>query len=331
MSKAYSNPVFQQDLLRWQKYATQQAQDASSCLRCHAPVALLTGDTELKNPVSREGVTCTVCHKVAQVRERDGQHFLVMDPRQIMYGAGENKITAGHEIRHSEALTNSSLCAGCHHDVLQNGMPLENTYHEWRSSAFAEHTQCTDCHMPVVADAEAGTAKTTHRSHRFPGGHASSELLTGAAKIQLMPVQDKTRLVVKVSNVKTGHNFPTGGAHPARLVLTVRLTTDKGEVVTTDTRQYEFTYLNKAGLQVNGREAVASWLDTALKPLETRTEQFELPPRSDALQLNVSLVYELIPASMAAQLPADMVQQHYRPVVIDEINLPLSSLLTGEH
>lgn len=331
MSKAYSNLVFQQDLSRWQNYATQQGQDASSCLRCHAPVALLSGDTRLENPVSREGVTCTVCHKVAQVRERSGQHFLVMDPRNIVYGAGENKMTHGHETRHSEALTNSTLCAGCHLDILPDGTPLENTYHEWNTSVFAENTQCADCHMPVVVDAEAGTAKLTHRSHRFPGGHASSELLAGAAKIQVIPAQRKGQLLVKVSNIKTGHNFPTGGAHPARLVLTVKLMADNGEVIHTDVRHYEFVYLNKDGQQVNGREVAVSWRDTTLKPLESRTELFELPPVSAEVNIVASLVYELIPLSMAKLLPQELVQQHYRPVVIDEVKMPASSLLAGDH
>ena len=338
MAKAYTNPVFQQDFSRWQKYALAQGKDPLSCLRCHAPAATLTGDVQLTKEVSREGVTCTVCHKVALVRERNSQHYLVMDPRpNSLYGASSassknnqplaEKIGA-HTIRRSDALADSSLCAGCHLDVLADGTPLEHTYHEWKNSVFAKNgTQCMDCHMPVVIDANV---KKSHRSHRFPGGHAPSELLNGVASIELLPRMKKhseaesapgarRRLQVKVSNLRTGHNFPTGGAHPSKLVLEMKILSAKGEILFHADKTYEFIFNNQQGSEVNGRQRVASWSDKTLKPLETRIESFDVPMLPDNSNIKLSLVYELIPVSMAKDLPQDFYEKHYQPITIDKV------------
>jgi len=346
MAKAFTNPVFQQDFSRWQKYAIAQGDDPFSCLRCHAPVATLTGDAQLKNSVSREGVTCTVCHKVALVRERDARHYLVMDPRKnSLYGSSANHLIANsatssqpssaHVIRRSEALADSSLCAGCHLDVLADGTPLEHTYHEWKNSQFAKNgTQCMDCHMPLVADS---SVNKTHRSHRFPGGHSSSELLNGVASIALLPREQKDstaeptkvlmrRLRVKVSNLRTGHNFPTGGAHPAKLVLKINIVSGKDETLFQVDKVYEFIFKNQQGSEVRGREMVTGWLDETLKPLEVRTENFEIPVLPNNSKIKLSLVYELIPVLMAEELPKDFYEKHYKPVIIDEIELLYSDL-----
>src|SRR5687767_12223260 len=37
------------------------------CVWCHAPTALVTGDYDLRRPVTREGVSCDFCHTVADV------------------------------------------------------------------------------------------------------------------------------------------------------------------------------------------------------------------------------------------------------------------------
>lgn len=342
MAQAYTNPVFQQDFLRWQKYAVAQGDDPFSCLRCHAPAATLTGDIQLTKDVSREGVTCTVCHKVALVRERNSQHYLVMDPRpNSLYGSSSvssNSIrpSTAHTIRRSDALADSSLCAGCHLDVLADGTPLEHTYHEWKNSVFAKNgTQCADCHMPLIADS---SANKTHRSHRFPGGHASSELLKGAASIALLPslknnlagdVSDvlMRTLRVKVSNLRSGHNFPTGGAHPSRLVLKMKIFSANGGILFQDDKVYEFIFKNQQGTQVSGRGIVTGWLDETLKPLEVRIESFEIPGLPVNSKIHLSLVYELIPVSMAEQLPKDFYEKNYKPVIIDEIELLYADLL----
>ena len=334
MARAFTNPVFQQDYLQWQQYARQQGDDPVSCLRCHAPVATLSSDIELKNEVSREGVTCTVCHKVALVREREGRHYLVMDPRQILYGASgksqSKESKAAHEIRNSAALSDSTLCAGCHLDLQADGTPLEYTYHEWKNSAFAKAgTQCMDCHMPVTQPSIMGKTRKPYRSHRFEGGHSESALLTGAAGIELDSIDTSGRLQMTVSNLRAGHNFPTGGAHPSRLILNVELTSAKGEVLFQETRNYEFTYLNKDGNPVTARDAVTGWQDTGLKPNETRTEVFSLPPLLKEGSLSASLRYELIPPAMADKLPQEE-QKHYRPVLIAEVKKSLAELLNQQ-
>lgn len=315
MSRAYTNPLFQNDFARWKKMSSSSGQSGDSCLRCHAPVAVLTGDTGLQNSTSREGVSCTVCHKVALTREQEDQYFLVMDPRPVLYGASGDKSFAAHEIRHGQALTDSTLCAGCHHDV-SDGLPLERTFQEWHGSAYADSgTHCADCHMPPVTLRRNGKT-TTHRSHRFPGGHSSSPLLESAARIEVTDA-GQTQARVTVTNATVGHHFPTGGAHPARLVLTVEFVSSSARVLHTEERTYALVFLNAKGQPTSGRDAVESLRDTTLRPQESRIETFELPSTiTGDYTLRAKLVYSLIPPGMEKEIPGKIFTVHYRPVVI---------------
>ncbi len=328
MAGAYSNPVFQQDFQRWQAYAKQQGDDPVSCLRCHAPAAVLTGDTTLANEASQEGVTCTICHKVALVREREGRHYLVMDPRQhILYGKERNTAAsaasrAAHEIRPAKALSDSSLCAGCHLDVLADGTPLEYTWQEWKQSSYAASgIQCIDCHMPMVTDP---VTRRQYRSHHFPGGHSSSELLQGVATIRLLTditSEPLDMLRVDVTNRRAGHNFPTGGAHPASLYLRLEVFSSDGNTLHKDQKKFAFTFENEEGAEVSGREVVSRWQDTTLKPLEVRQVFFELPALMDFAKIKLSLVYELLPPAMAVGLPQALYRKHYKAVLIDSVQV----------
>ena len=336
MARASVNPVFQQDYSRWQTFARKHGDDASSCLRCHAPAAVLTADSAAE-AVAEEGVTCTVCHKVALVRQREGRHYLVMDPRQnILYAANTSKSASSslkhkilsdkmpHLIRTSQALADSSLCAGCHLDVLADGTPLEHTWHEWKNSVYAENgMQCMDCHMPEVKDEQG---QKTHRSHRFAGGHTSSDLLKAVAVIELLPASSATELKVKVLNQRAGHNFPTGGAHPARLILNMRIVSADKSLLHSDKRVYAFIFEDEQGDPVTGRQQVVSWQDNTLKPLQPQLETFSLPELPKNAIIHLTLVYQLIPDEMAEQLPEAYFKQHYQPVIIDDLKLKVADL-----
>lgn len=174
MAKSYTNRLFQRDYARWKAYTKDKPQlDAFSCLRCHAPVAFFSGDLTVQNPVSREGVSCDVCHRVAATKEKNGALALVLDPRNIKYGPHKDpKTTPFHEGRYSEVVIKSELCGACHFDTLL-GVPLEWTYKEWKDSPYAaKGIECQDCHMRQVATGGRASKRPTTllSSHRFAGG-----------------------------------------------------------------------------------------------------------------------------------------------------------------
>jgi len=324
MANAYTNPVFQHEFVKWRKYAAANGQDAQSCLRCHAPVALMANDRATANKIGREGVTCSVCHKVAKVRQRsDTKYSLVMDPRAIVYGANNIDNISAHTVRQSHALTDSTLCAGCHLDIDNADIPLERTFQEWNNSVYAKNnTQCMDCHMPPVANSDneikrSPTKKNTHRSHLFPGGHSSSSLLKGAATVKILPVTDRSIIKVKVTNARVGHHFPTGGAHPAQLILQLVLKNKNDVEIHTDQRVYELVFINQKNRPADAREQVASTIDTTLKPLEARVETFRVAEMKQDVRVEAKLLYKLLPDSYRKYVPVDVFKKHYEPVSID--------------
>ena len=150
------------------------------CIRCHTPVGMELGekifDSNLnRHPVSREGITCIVCHRVKQPYgkisgryriQREGETGDIFEP---VYGPVGNEnlkraVTTGRikvdrdsqaralaahsEIKRASHLSASSFCGICHDVTLMNGFRLEEAFSEYKTSpAAAEGTSCQDCHM----------------------------------------------------------------------------------------------------------------------------------------------------------------------------------------
>src|SRR5205809_3593396 len=68
---AHARSVTSAAYLETLRRTVEQAQDKkaawAACVWCHAPTTILTGDLELQQPLSREGITCDFCHTVAAV------------------------------------------------------------------------------------------------------------------------------------------------------------------------------------------------------------------------------------------------------------------------
>lgn len=331
MANAFTNKVFQADLSRFMALDKNTEQSSATCLRCHAPAAILTSDEDAREGLSREGVTCEVCHRVAMVRERSGKHHLVMDPRNIQYGRNKNVKTSSHTVRFSEALDDSSLCAGCHLDMQGPEVPLERTYREWANSTYREQgIHCRTCHMPEVPGPAAkvpgkavrDNATNTHASHRFHGGHSDSPLLQGAASLHLKYNANEQQLLVQVSNLSVGHNFPTGGAHPAELVLEVTFLNSQGEIAHQIRELYKLSILDKEGASLTvGDRPANSVQDTTLKPMETRDVVFKLSTLPEFQVVDAALVYYLLPADAAKLFDQSLVKNYYQPVEIARCRL----------
>lgn len=159
------------------------------CIRCHTQVGMILGEPlfapyEERDPVSREGITCIVCHRVDQSYGKvSGRIALVEgDILQPIYGPEGNEILAGVLAEpekykvvtepgvpgrkiHTESkrffrLTEPGFCGSCHDVTFVNGFRLEELFsHYKRSPAAARGVTCQDCHMSVDQGVDAGYAQ----------------------------------------------------------------------------------------------------------------------------------------------------------------------------
>lgn len=183
------------------------------CVRCHISVGTALGEPREMNTwdrsqVSREGVTCVVCHRVATAYYKsNGQRQLVPgDIFQPVFGANDNKnlknviadadhykVTTNTKTRgkkiHTDAIKNTQLnksefCASCHQVAVNLGIKLEVVWDQYRGSpAHAEGTTCQECHMGKVPGVKSGYdqdyiavikgkpvgEKVDHHNHAFFG------------------------------------------------------------------------------------------------------------------------------------------------------------------
>ena len=181
------------------------------CIRCHTQVGMNLGEPLFisnvdRHPVSREGITCIVCHRVNQAYGKESGRVKIVegDLFEPVYGPTGNKelrrVIDSDEYRvntergktgraiHADAkkfftLVTPGFCGTCHDVNLLNGFRLEETFSEYKTSPAAKAgTTCQDCHMgtepgrpsgyTVAPAARIGDVETKPRrrtNHMFPG------------------------------------------------------------------------------------------------------------------------------------------------------------------
>ncbi len=183
------------------------------CVRCHQQVGTQLGEkreTPLwqRAQISREGVTCITCHRVAEQYgkvngERRVEPGKIFDP---VYGTGEKSVikdvianaetysvktskdgrgTSIHKgMMTNPQLAKSEFCVSCHQVAVNLGIKLEIVWDQYRDSpARKAGVTCQDCHMGKVPGKPEGydTAPSAivggkeinpgrkHSNHRFIG------------------------------------------------------------------------------------------------------------------------------------------------------------------
>lgn len=146
------------------------------CMRCHSPVAFQREENPhlsviVRPPVSNEGVTCVVCHRVetdygtasGRLTLQEGNIF------EPIYGPeGSEKLKAAIESEEFGLVTSaeetgkrvhkdvlkftgmraSALCGSCHDVNSPNGFRLESAFTQFKNSpASRDGESCQDCHM----------------------------------------------------------------------------------------------------------------------------------------------------------------------------------------
>ena len=304
-ARSAQSPAFLETLRRVVEAAPDKQAARQGCVWCHAPTTILTGDLDLQQPISREGVTCDFCHTVADVDlELHGTPF-VLKPGPVKRGPFEyaSKIQ-GHEAAYS-ALHRASplLCAACHEFRNARGVPVLSNYSEWKDGPYpARGVACQDCHMALVpgSPARGAAPKSGLRVvnlHRLVGGSAISQLARGLdLKIESVTIAGGTaQVAVVVTNVAAGHSIP-GGLSTKSLVLAVAAEGADGRLENRQERVYRRELKDDRGTVV---ETVADMFlkaasvgnDTRIKPKESRRERFTVPVPPGARAIVARLEY----------------------------------------
>jgi len=148
------------------------------CTRCHTPVGTTMGEgaklpNAQRSPVSLEGVTCVVCHRintkygkvVGNIAFAQGDQFAKvfggLDGKEVEAIAKTGGIATapgkqGAQMHATadffEPMTTSAFCGQCHEVINPAGVHLQDTYSQWQSSQAArDGTRCQDCHMGTIS------------------------------------------------------------------------------------------------------------------------------------------------------------------------------------
>jgi hypothetical protein len=282
---------------------TLQGMDADEvrfCLECHAPLSLTDPpDMFQEDPLSQEGVTCTVCHSTVVAHADVNPARLELDPLAGMGGPFDDASSPFHATVARELFTerDNELCGACHlSEWPRSGMPIDATWREWQEHGFGpDKENCVDCHMPLTEGRAAelpGVPIRQIREHTFLGGH-DPETVRDAARLDVSAEYEADRTLVRarIENL-TGHNLPTG--NPPAPELRIMLSRASGDVM--ETRTYRFAYLQEDGMQTyDPTIAVEVGNDNTMLPYEVREEVFEVDPddvdEGEELEVRVEFSY----------------------------------------
>jgi hypothetical protein len=206
-------------------------QSALECYACHAP---LTEQQEklprpqggfARNPafdpkLQPRGLTCAGCHVRGHQRfgppRRDGSLASELPREQLPHNG----------VTRTPAFLRAEFCRDCHQfpadGFALNGKLLENTYEEWKASAFARSgIQCQQCHMP-------------DRRHLWRGIHDAEMVRSGLAfafssERERYQVGERVSATLTITSHQVGHYFPTYVT--PRVVVSGELVDRSGRVV----------------------------------------------------------------------------------------------------
>ncbi|HMD86949.1 MAG TPA: multiheme c-type cytochrome [Terriglobia bacterium] len=277
-----------------------------TCLSCHSPIAVQSGDMALVKKVSWEGITCDYCHSIRDVTLTGPNPKVTVDYSLVKSGPWKDVDSPAHGTVFSSVHTSSLICASCHEYRNSLGFLVLSTYSEWSKSAYGANNQsCQSCHMyqvqgNVVDPRVQRTAQAGINLHQIPGSH-SMQQLEKALHAQLSATHQSGRLqvVVEVTNRGAGHSVPTGS--PMRqLILEVRADPYGGAHMS-DRRVFRRTVADAKDATIE-REPQAfikgakEISDTRILPGETRKETFTFQvPQGTRTQVEADFIYYYSP------------------------------------
>ncbi|NIM59984.1 MAG: hypothetical protein GTO16_13750 [Candidatus Aminicenantes bacterium] len=299
-SMSIEDPIFKASYM--ESYLNTAGEAKFNCMRCHAPIALINNDYDLKNEITKEGVSCDFCHSVKKVNLDNKLNPFELEIGDVKRGPLSDVDSPAHKTEPSLLFTSSELCAGCHEYTNDNGATVLGTYSEWKKSPYAEEgTHCQDCHMPLIAGRIVkpeikSSNKKQINLHAISAGH-STEQLRKALKVEITNInkeEDIIEAVVGVTNVGSGHMVPTG--IPSRkLILLVELRTPNEYF--SQQRIYQKIMLDESGKEIKKdgevfQKAAQVSFDNRLRPRETRIERFAFAmPKNKKITISARIEY----------------------------------------
>ena len=319
-SMSIEDPIFKASYM--EAYFKTAGEAKFNCLRCHAPIAFLNNDYDLKNEITKEGVNCDFCHSVKKVNLDNKTYPFEIEIGEIKRGPLSDVDSPAHKTEPSHLFKSSEFCAGCHEYTNLNGVKVLGTYSEWRASPFAEEgTHCQNCHMPLIpGKIVKSEIKSSNRKqinlHAISASH-STEQLRKALKVEIRNINKEegvVEVVVGVSNVGSGHMVPTG--IPSRkLILLVELKTPNEHF--SQQRIYQKIMLDESGKEIKKesevfQQAAQVSFDNRLVPGETRIERFAFAmPKNKKITISARIEYlyktsVLRPTEMRVKMAEDI-------------------------
>jgi tetratricopeptide (TPR) repeat protein len=195
---SFNNPYYRVSVEAFRKERGRRA--SRFCGGCHEPSLVAGGAMDRPidptSPGAQTGVTCLVCHSLAEVDLRGNGRYL-LDLRPVADGGPAH----GQRLRPA-LLGEPRVCAACHKVGLgpeitaSRWLRGQNDYDAWHASAVAGNgagsvfrppggavERCQDCHMPLepalLGDRAARDGQV--RSHRFLGANTALPHLRGDA------------------------------------------------------------------------------------------------------------------------------------------------------
>ncbi len=132
------------------------------CARCHTPIGTALGENGVirnvhRSRISREGVTCVVCHRISKPYYKSNVRMNIEPGKRelaCIYGPFENDAHSkmnGHPSKKQNYLKDSAFCGTCHDVTTPRGVRLEEAFSEWQNSPAAKQgVTCQNCHMGPI-------------------------------------------------------------------------------------------------------------------------------------------------------------------------------------
>lgn len=290
------------------KASVASANNDPSCARCHAPLAALAP----KDVVSREGVTCDVCHTLRDpAPSKDGGSFHLAVDDMVKFGPRcDLEDHYFHRMGCSEVHTKADFCGSCHWWE-PKGLPVLTEYADWKAGPQANQgMQCQDCHMPGERSVIAtGSPVRTGVPHHGLLGLAS-DLRKRALGLDatVSAVDGKLAVALVVRNNNAGHAVPAG-LPERRIVVRVRLRDAAGAEVALEQRALGRKLVDGSGAEVPFWQATRVESDTRIQVGSEWTDTVHLP-HATAGSVEIEVVYRGLPDAIAKQLGVTEIEEH---------------------
>lgn len=296
-----TDPIFDTAFMQAVKAGGEEAR--RECLGCHAPISTLNGDYELREGVTREGVTCDFCHSVTAVHDGNGRARYTLELGLVKRGVIKHAASPAHQVQYSALHGTSEFCSGCHSYVTRGGARVLTTYQEWLDGPYpAEGKQCQHCHMVLAEGAPVNrdVKRSEPEFHLHSLIHDRDQLRAALAVEIVNTVRRGESLDVEVAveNVGSGHMVPTG-VSTREIVLSV--TAAAGARTQTQERRFRKIVGDAAGAPLATDYEVMLFgtqvlNDTRIAPRERRIERMSFRmPATDGVKVTASLAYLYAP------------------------------------